>query len=123
MKVVLAIVTLLVPLPWVINDTALAEEKPPVPFAYGAGLDRYQKLCAECHGEWADGTDKGPPLIHGYYVPSHHSDESFRRAILQGSKMHHWKFGDMAPVPGATMTDATNITKFIRWLQQYRKLY
>ena len=102
---------------------ASAEQKPPVPFTVGAGYDKYQEMCAQCHGEWADGTDQGPPLIHTYYVPSHHSDESFYRAILQGAKAHHWRFGDMAPMEGATMNDAVNITRFVRWLQQYRKLY
>jgi cytochrome c len=111
------------PVLWLHQQPATAEEKPPVPFAYGAGFAKYQEICAECHGQWADGTDQGPPLIHAYYVPSHHSDESFYRAILQGAKRHHWTFGDMEPVPSATMNDAVNITKFVRWLQQYRKLY
>lgn len=108
---------------WLLQAPAATEENPPVPFTFGAGYDKYQKMCAECHGEWADGTDQGPPLIHAYYVPSHHSDESFHRAILHGAKAHHWKFGDMAPVEGATMNDAVNITKYVRWLQQYRELY
>ncbi len=112
-----------VPLWLGLQSPAAAEERPPVPFSYGAGWDKYDKMCAQCHGKWADGTDKGPPLIHSYYVPSHHSDQSFQRAILQGVKMHHWKFGDMPPVPGATASDAVNITQFLRWLQQYRKLY
>jgi hypothetical protein len=59
------IAALLFPTLWATAHTTLAEEKPPVPFAYGAGFDRYQKLCAEYHGEWVDGTDKGPPLMHG----------------------------------------------------------
>lgn len=100
-----------------------AEEVPPVPFKYGLGLEKYEKLCATCHGKWAEGTQQGPTLIHPFYVPSHHSDEAFYRAILRGVKMHHWKFGDMAPVPGAIMDDAVKITEFVRWLQQYRKLY
>ena len=114
---------LVLPVWLMIQAQAVAEEVPPVPFAYGLGLEKYQKMCAECHGKWADGTDKGPTLIHPYYVPSHHSDDAFHSAILHGTKMHHWKFGDMAPVPGATMDDAINITKYVRWLQKYRKLY
>jgi hypothetical protein len=100
-----------------------AESEPEVPFQYGAGLEKYQSLCAECHGQWAEGTDKGPTLIHPYYVPSHHSDQSFYRAILQGAPMHHWDFGDMPPVEGASEQDAINVIAFVRWLQQYRGLY
>ncbi|MDH3279688.1 MAG: cytochrome c [Gammaproteobacteria bacterium] len=107
----------------VIRAQAAAEEAPPVPFKYGLGLEKYQTMCAECHGKWAEGTDKGPTLVHSFYVPSHHSDQAFYRAILQGAPMHHWKFGNMAPVPGAAMDDAIKITQFVRWLQQYRKLY
>jgi len=100
-----------------------AESEPEVPFEYGVGLENYQSKCADCHGQWAEGTDQGPTLIHPYYVPSHHSDQSFYRAILQGARMHHWEFGDMAPVEGASEQDAVNVTAFVRWLQQYRGLY
>jgi hypothetical protein len=90
-------------------STTWAESELEVPFQYGAGLEKYQSLCAECHGQWAAGTDKGPTLIHPYYVPSHHSDRSFFRAILQGAPMHHWEFGDMPPVEGASEQDAINV--------------
>lgn len=102
---------------------SVSEDEPEVPFRHAFGLEKFQSMCAQCHGQWANGTDKGPPLIHGYYVPSHHSDEAFYRAILQGSPMHHWTFGDMPPVSGATTQDAQNITGFLRWLQQYQGLY
>lgn len=76
-----------------------------------------------CHGQWAEGTDKGPPLIHGYYKPSHHGEAAFYRVILNGSPAHHWAFGDMPPVDCATEDDARKVTEFVRWLQQYKGLY
>lgn len=94
-----------------------------VPFQYGLGQQKYSDMCAQCHGEWLDGTDKGPPLLHGYYKPSHHSDRAFLRAILQGSAQHHWEFGDMQPVEGATLEDAQQIIPFVRWLQQAEGLF
>jgi len=99
------------------------DEDPPVPFRFALGMETYQTMCAECHGQWATGTDSGPPLINGYYVPSHHSDQAFHQAILRGARQHHWNFGDMPAVPGATSQDAENIVTFVRWLQQYRGLY
>lgn len=38
------------------------------------GRDLFDANCAACHGENATGSDKGPPLIHRIYEPSHHGD-------------------------------------------------
>jgi len=89
-----------------------------VPFKLGLGQQKYTAMCAQCHGEWLRGTDKGPPLLHGYYKPSHHGDRAFYAAILKGSQQHHWNFGDMPPVNGATQEDAQQIIPFVRWLQE-----
>jgi hypothetical protein len=67
----------------------------------------------------AEGTaDKGPPLIHPYYKPSHHDDDSFYRAALSGVQAHHWHFGNMPPVEGITNQDIGQIIQFIRWWQR-----
>ena len=89
-----------------------------VPFKLHTGKRRFEKNCSSCHGVWADGTDQGPPLLHRFYVPSHHGDEAFFRAIKQGVKQHHWSFGDMQPVPGVRDKDAKSIVSFLRWLQR-----
>jgi mono/diheme cytochrome c family protein len=94
-----------------------------VPFQYGVGFSQYQKNCASCHGEWARGTDQGPPLMHSYYVPSHHGDGAFYRAIDQGVQAHHWRFGDMPKPEDVTQRDAKKIVEFVRWLQQAEGLY
>ncbi len=94
-----------------------ADEKISVPFKYGLGKNLFEKNCSSCHGVDANGTDKGPPFIHKIYEPSHHGDESFYRAALTGAKAHHWKFGDMLPVPGIEKRDIDRIVPYIRWLQ------
>jgi hypothetical protein len=86
-------------------------------------MKKYQSMCASCHGKWGNGTDNGPPLMHPYYVPSHHGDSAFYRAALKGIFAHHWKFGDMPPVPGITKEDMNRIIPFIRWMQQDKGLY
>lgn len=102
--------------------TANAEKKvakaPAIPFQYGLGVQNYQALCSECHGEWAEGSDKGPTLLHSYYKPSHHSDDAFYRAASQGVTAHHWRYGNMPPVKGATPEDIQPIILFVRWLQR-----
>lgn len=96
---------------------------PNMPFRYGLGHGQFQDHCAECHGGSLEGTDKGPPLMHGYYVPSHHGDQSISRAIRQGTKQHHWDFGDMKPVAGIAANEERAIIEFIRWFQKDKGLY
>lgn len=82
------------------------------------GKALYEKNCASCHGADLNGSDKGPPLLHRVYVPSHHSDLAFQLAVKNGSQQHHWKFGDMKPVPGVTPDDVAHITAYVRGEQR-----
>ena len=92
---------------------------PSVPFQYGRGLQIFREKCSACHGKWAEGTaDKGPPLVHPYYEPTHHDDDSFYRAALSGVREHHWHFGNMPPVQGITEQEVGQIILFIRWWQR-----
>lgn len=78
------------------------------------GIELFAANCAGCHGADALGSDRGPPLIHRIYEPSHHSDLAFYRAIALGVHQHHWEFGDMAPVPGLSGEDAAHIIAWVR---------
>lgn len=89
-----------------------------MPFRYGLGFELYQENCTQCHGARLGGTDEGPPLLHKYYVSSHHDDQSFYRAIRRGAKQHHWRFGDMAPIAGIDERQAYSIVEFVRWFQK-----
>jgi len=81
------------------------------------GESLFKVHCGPCHGLDAMGTDHGPPLIHPIYQPAHHSDASFYLAIRNGSRAHHWMFGDMPPVQGVSDDDSTRIVAYIRWIQ------
>ena len=100
--------------------SAGSDEPPEAPAQYVQGKEKFQSFCAECHGQWAEGTEQGPPLLHVYYVEGHHTNQAFYRAILQGSRQHHWDSGDVPPVAGATIEDARQVTEFVRWLQAER---
>lgn len=80
--------------------------------ARGKGL--FAANCASCHGADLKGSDKGPPMLHKVYEPSHHSDAAFQLAAARGVRAHHWQFGDMAPVPAVKPDDVAHITAFIR---------
>jgi len=102
---------------------AVAAETIEIPFKLARGQMLYEKYCSSCHGLQLDGTDKGPPLVHPFYKPSHHGDKSFYIAALQGTKQHHWNFGDMKPVEGMTPKKMDSLLPYVRYYQQQKKLY
>ena len=83
-----------------------------------AGKSLYEAKCASCHGVDLKGSDEGPPLLNRIYEPSHHSDIAFQLAAHNGVRAHHWKFGDMPPVPDTTPDDVAHITAYIRMHQR-----
>jgi cytochrome c2 len=107
----------------VITGTIKAAEEVTIPFHLGKGQLLYEKYCSTCHGVQLNGSDKGPPLIHPFYKPSHHGDKAFYRAALQGAKQHHWEFGDMPPVEGMTPKKMDSLVPYVRYYQQQKKLY
>jgi mono/diheme cytochrome c family protein len=90
---------------------------PAVPAAAPPGATLFADKCGGCHGQNAAGSDKGPPLVHKTYEPSHHADESFYRAVRQGVKSHHWPFGDMLPIKGVSDEEIGQIIAYVRALQ------
>lgn len=78
----------------------------------------FNKFCAQCHGLNAAGTDKGPPLVHKIYEPSHHGDGSFVRAIKQGVNPHHWRFGAMPPVKDLPDDYIPFVIQYVREMQR-----
>ena len=89
-----------------------------IPAEHSAGAEAFERNCASCHGEFARGTDVGPPLVHPYYVPSHHADAAFRFAVQRGVAAHHWRFGNMPPQPQVAEEEMDRIIAYVRWLQR-----
>lgn len=87
------------------------------------GKVAFAKRCAQCHGANATGTDKGPPLIHRYYEPSHHPDSLFTRAVRFGVRQHHWRFGNMPPQPEVPQEEIDLITGYVREIQQANGIF
>ncbi len=83
-----------------------------------AGQKLFEKNCQQCHGKSATGTGNGPPLIHRYYEPNHHTDYAFYRATQSGVKAHHWPFGNMPPIPTVKKDDVTHIISYVRAIQR-----
>lgn len=83
-----------------------------------AGQVAFANNCAVCHGENGGGTDQGPPLIHVIYEPSHHADIAFVLAAGNGTRAHHWRFGDMPPQPHVSEQEIADIVQFVREVQR-----
>jgi len=94
----------------------VATDDPPAEFADGQRLFLFH--CAGCHGPGGAGTGHGPPFLSKIYEPSHHGDASFLMAVRRGVSAHHWRFGDMPPIPGVSDDDAARIVAYIRWAQR-----
>lgn len=83
-----------------------------------AGAAVFDGTCAACHGTEGTGTDVGPPLVHQYYRPGHHSDASVALAVLNGVQPHHWNFGTMPAQPDLSDQDILDVTAYIRQIQE-----
>lgn len=81
------------------------------------GQEKFNGVCAACHGKNGTGTTQGPPLIHDIYNPGHHADEAFFRAARNGVRAHHWRFGNMPVQDGVSDQDLLAIVQFIREVQ------
>lgn len=88
-----------------------------------AGQVAFAGNCAICHGENGGGTNQGPPLIHIIYEPSHHADIAFILAARNGTRAHHWRFGDMPPQPQVSEQEIADIIQFVREVQRRNGIF
>lgn len=82
------------------------------------GEAAFAQACAQCHGPNAAGSDRGPPLVHKIYEPSHHADFAFYNAITNGVRAHHWPYGNMPPQRHVDRATAQAIVSYVRALQR-----
>lgn len=82
------------------------------------GEESFQNRCAVCHGQLADGTATGPPLVNRLYEIGHHPNFSFHNAVNKGVTAHHWHFGDMPPIPNVDSAEVDAIICHVRDLQR-----
>ncbi len=110
------------------HDTHRPGGRPPSqttasPTAGTPGEAIFNQKCAVCHGPRAVGSPQGPPLVHKYYEPGHHSDMAFVLAVRRGVRAHHWRFGNMPPVPGLSDADVRAVIDYVRALQRANGIF
>lgn len=81
----------------------------------GAAL--FRQHCSSCHGRAASGSNQGPPLIHKTYNSTHHADLAFHLAVKNGVRRHHWRYGDMPPLPNVSPQSVGHIVAYVRAIQ------
>ena len=82
------------------------------------GKESFLNRCAVCHGETANGTQSGPPLVNRLYEIGHHPNFSFHNAVNKGVTAHHWNFGDMPSIPNVEPAEIDAIICHVRDLQR-----
>ncbi|MFW8595043.1 c-type cytochrome [Cribrihabitans neustonicus] len=103
------------------QGAAMAEVRLPAALSEDAQIGKsvYEAKCASCHGANAAGQEgTAPPLVHKIYEPGHHSDAAFLLAAKNGVRAHHWRFGNMPPVPGVTDAEVRYVVRYVRELQE-----
>ncbi|MBI3024346.1 MAG: cytochrome c [Candidatus Tectomicrobia bacterium] len=88
------------------------------PAALTQGEALFERNCMACHGPEGGGSRQGPPLVHRIYAPGHHADEAFLLAVRRGVRAHHWRFGDMPPVPAVSPDEVKLVIAYVRGLQK-----
>ena len=81
------------------------------------GLVAFDRECARCHGRLAEGTERGPNLIHRDYRPGVRSDAQFRRAVREGMPARRG-YGAMPASPGVSKRRLQRMITFLRELQR-----
>lgn len=101
------------------KDTGRTVVVPTLTPAAAKGQTAFNGVCADCHGQNAQGGPGGPSLVHTVYWPRHHADGAFRLAVRRGVRAHHWGFGNMPPQDDkVTEAEVEDIIVFIRELQR-----
>ena len=89
----------------------------PTPPVVHRGEVVFNTFCMSCHGRHGRGEGLGPALLDTLFAPSRVSEEAFYRAIGQGVSQRYYHYGAMPPVKPVNRTDATEVYRYVRWLQ------
>ncbi len=82
------------------------------------GRALFANNCAVCHGPSGEGTEQGPALVDGRYLPDHLSDEGVAAAIRNGVPERQFEFGPMPASPRLDDDEVDAIVEVVRELQR-----
>ena len=107
------IIKLILPIAILASGCGIEPQKV-VPEPYILGQASFHKVCANCHGADAMGTNKAPSLIHSRYSEANFSNKKVAKTIMNGSSS-----GAMpAQKNKVTQEDIKQIIKYLRYAQK-----
>ena len=107
------IIKLILPIAVLASGCAIEPQKV-VPEPYILGQASFHKVCANCHGADAMGTNKAPSLIHSRYSEANFSNKKVAKTIMNGSSS-----GAMpAQKNKVNQEDIKQIIKYLRYSQK-----
>ena len=107
------IIKLILPIAILASGCGIEPQKV-VPEPYILGQASFHKVCANCHGPDAMGTNKAPSLIHSRYSEANFSNKKVAKTIMNGSSS-----GAMpAQKNKVTQEDIKQIIKYLRYAQK-----
>ena len=74
--------------------------------------------CAGCHGRLAQGTDRGPNLIHPDYGPGNRSDAQIRQVVREGVPTRRRDYVDMLPTTNLSEHKLEQMVTYLREIQR-----
>jgi mono/diheme cytochrome c family protein len=78
----------------------------------------YNTFCMSCHGRHGRGEGLGPALLDTNFAPTRVSEAAFYQAIERGVPQTNYHYGAMPPLKPVTRADATEVFRYVRWLQE-----
>jgi len=99
-------------------DEAVARVKTStVPPEREGGRTLYAANCGGCHGAFGEGSELAPPMLHPIQARMH-ADVAFKRAIQEGVRPHHYRFGAMPSIDVLNSKEIDDIVAYVRWMQE-----
>lgn len=110
---ILSIIYLVLPLAVMATSCTVKPQKI-VPAEFVSGQTQFHRVCANCHGADAMGSNKAPGLIQGKYAKDSFSNGKIAKIILKGSAS-----GAM-PAQKYKLTEAEikEVIKYLRYSQK-----
>jgi mono/diheme cytochrome c family protein len=78
----------------------------------------YNTFCMSCHGRYGRGEGLGPALLDTIFAPTRVSEAAFYQAVERGVPQTNYHYGAMPPLKPVTRADATEVFRYVRWLQE-----
>ena len=83
-----------------------------------SGQRIFRAECADCHGEDASGTHRGPDLLSSADSPGRRNEKRmFHHAVANGLPQQNWAMGDMPAFPRLSFNQIERLERYVRELK------